>query len=200
MLERMIAFPADMLGLLGPQFVPAAATLRILCVGLLIGQGAGPIMTLLVMSGRSRQSVYFLASAATIYTLIALQAVPRFGTVGGALSGLATILLVAPVVTTYTQRALKIRLYGRRMLKPIGAILVALAAGFVVSLVLPSVAADQGRHVLRIGRAVSIAATVVGVYVGVLLKLGVEPEERAVLANASGPLSKLRKKLAKLVK
>jgi O-antigen/teichoic acid export membrane protein len=196
----MIAFPSDVLGVLGPQFLPAATTLRILCVALLIGQGAGPIMTLLVMSGRSRQSVYFLASAATIYTALALQVVPRYGTVGGAMCGLATILVIAPVVTTYVQRRLRIRLYGRRMLKPIFAIAVALAAGFAVSLLLPGVDPDQARHVVRIGRAAAIAVVVVVVYLAMLVRLGIEPEERAVLAHAVGPLSKIRRKLAKLVR
>lgn len=196
----MIAFPADMLGLLGPQFVAAATTLRILCVGLLIGQSAGPLMALLVMSGRSKQSVYFLASAATLYTILALNLVPRYGSTGAAVSGLTTILLFAPVITTYVQRTLKIRLYGRRMLKPLFAAAVAFGTGALVALALPSVATEQAGHLERIARTVPIVLVVAAVYAGTLWKLGIEAEERAVLAPVFAPLAKIRRKLGKLIK
>jgi O-antigen/teichoic acid export membrane protein len=194
----MIAFPSDMLGLLGPQFVAAAPTLRILCVALLIGQGAGPLMTLMVMSGRSRQSVAFLFSAAAIYTTLALKVVPRYGTIGAAVCGLATILVFFPIVTTYVQRSLKIRLYGRRMLKPAGAALVAFAVGLVVSVLLPSVDAEHAGHVARIARTLPIILVVVATYAGMLWKLGIEPEERAVLEPVFAPFTKIRRKLAKI--
>lgn len=191
----MIFFPADVLGVLGSQFVPAAPTLRILCIALLIGQAAGPLMALLVMSGRARQSVYCLIGAASCYTILALQAVPAYGTVGAAFSGLVTVLLFVPIVSTYVQRSLKIRLYGRRMLKPIAAMAVALAVGYLVSIALPTVSPEEGRHVMRFVRTVTIVTVVVGGYVALLIKLGIEPEERAVLEQASGPLVKIRRKL-----
>jgi O-antigen/teichoic acid export membrane protein len=196
----MILFPADVLGLLGPQFVPAAATLRILCVGLLVAQAAGPLMALLVMSGRSRQSVYFLASGGLCYTLLALKAVPAYGTEGAALSGLATILLFVPGLSIYIQRTLKIRLYGRRMLKPLFAAAVALSLGYVVSLVLPTISPEEGRHVVRIGRALTIVAVVAGSYLAMLVRLGIEPEEREILSNIRGPLSKIFRKVSKLLR
>ncbi len=196
----MITFPVDMLGLLGPQFVPAALTLRILCVGLLIGQGAGPLMALLVMSGRSRQSVYFLAGAASLYTLLALQMVPRYGTVGAAISGLTTILIVGPIVSTYVQRSLKIRIYGKRMWKPVAAAVVAFGVAYLFSLVLPSVQFEQASHIMRIARTVPIIGVVVLTYVAMLVKLGIEPEEKAVLEPVLAPLLKIRRKLRRLVR
>lgn len=191
----MIAFPADMLGLLGPQFVPAASTLRILCVGLLIGQSAGPLMALLMMSGRSRQSVYFIAAGATCYTALAMQMIPWRGTEGAALSAVATIFVFAPVVSTYVQRTLQIRLYDRRMLKPLGAIATALALGFAVSLAVPAVSAEDGHHLLRIARAGAIG-TVVGVaYLAILVRLGIEAEERELLGHAGGRFAKIARKI-----
>lgn len=195
----MITFPADVLGVLGSQFVPAAPTLRILCIALLIGQAAGPLMSLLVMSGRARQSVYCLLVAASCYTLLALQAVPAYGTVGAALSGLVTILLFVPIVSTYVQRTLKIRLYGRRMLKPLVAMAAALAVGYGVSIALPEVSPDDGRHLLHVVRTLFVVMVVVGGYTALLVKLGIEPEERAVLEQAAGPLMKIRRKVRKLL-
>src|SRR5205085_8787302 len=45
----MMAFPEQLLAAIGPQFVSAGAPMRILCFGLLLAQGAGPLMALLVM-------------------------------------------------------------------------------------------------------------------------------------------------------
>ncbi len=194
----MIAFPADVLGVLGSQFVPAAPTLRILCIALLIGQAAGPLMALLVMSGRARQSVYCLVAAASCYTLLALRFVPEYGTVGAATCGLVTVLLLVPVMSIYVQRALKIRLYGRRMIKPVFAMAIALSVGLLVSRLLPDLSADDGRHLLQIGRTAVIAAVVVGGYVALLVRLGIEPEERAILEEAAGPLLKIRRKVRRM--
>ncbi len=194
----MIFFPSDVLGILGPQFVVAAAPLRILCVALLIGQGAGPLMTLLVMSGRSRQSVYFLVGAASCYTLLALFAIPRYGTVGAAVSGLVTILLVFPIVTTYVQRQLHIRLYGRRMIKPFVAAAAAFAIGTAAAFLLRLAMPVDGSHALAIVRAMPIILVVTTTYGAILWVLGIEPEERAILGPALAPLLKIRRKLSKL--
>jgi O-antigen/teichoic acid export membrane protein len=194
----MIVFPADVLGLLGPQFLPAASTVRILCVGLLIAQAAGPLMTLLVMSGRSKQSVGFLALGAITYTTLSILTVPRYGTEGAAWSGLATIAFYAPIISVYVQRTLEIKLYGRRLVKPILAAIAAFSIGWLVSQALPSVAPD-GPQFVRIGRSAAIIAVVAGGYVALLVKLGIEPEERAILANLRNPFAKLKRKLKKLV-
>jgi O-antigen/teichoic acid export membrane protein len=196
----MIAFPADILGILEPQFVPAAPTLRILCIAMLVGQAAGPLMSLLVMSGRSRQSVYCLVLAGSLYAVLALQTVPRLGTVGAALSGLVTIALFVPTVSFYVQRQLKIRIYGWRLAKPIAAALVAAAVAFAVSLALPAVEPEVERHLLRIARGTAICGVYAATYVGILLKLGIEPEERAVLAGAGGKFGRITKKLARFVR
>jgi O-antigen/teichoic acid export membrane protein len=196
----MITFPADILGLLGPQFVPAATTLRILCVALLIGQAAGPLMALLVMSGRSRQSVYCLALGGACYVVLSLQTVPRLGTVGAALSMLVTILLFVPTASFYVQRQLGIRLYGWRMVKPVAAAAVAVAVAYAVSLALPEATPAAESHLVRIVRALALIGVYAGTYVGILLKLGIEPEERAVLAEAGGLLGKLGATVARLAR
>lgn len=196
----MIAFPADVLGILEPQFVPAAPTLRILCIAMLVGQAAGPLMSLLVMSGRSRQSVYCLVLAGSCYAAIALQTVPRLGTVGAALSGLVTISLFVPIVSFYVQRQLAIRIYGRRLAKPVAAALVAVAVAYAVSLALPIVAPEEGRHLVRVVRGIVICGVYAGIYVGILVKLGIEPEERAVLAGAGGKFGRVARRLARFVR
>jgi hypothetical protein len=50
---------------------------------------------------------------------------------------------------------------------------------------------------MRFVRTVTIVAVVVGGYIALLVKLGIEPEEKAVLEQASGPLVKIRRKLRK---
>ena len=123
---------------------------------------------------------------------------PEYGTVGAAMCGLVTVLMLVPVMSIYVQRALKIRLYGRRMLKPVFAMAIALSVGLLVSRLLPDTSADEGRHLLQIVRTAVIAAVVVGGYVALLVRLGIEPEERAILEEAAGPLLKIRRKVRRM--
>jgi O-antigen/teichoic acid export membrane protein len=194
----MMAFPETLLGAIGPQFVQAAAPMRIFCVGLLLAQGAGPLMALLLMSGRSKQALYFLVAASATYTLTALQVVPRYGTVGAAVCAVIVIYLFVPTVSVYIQRAMRIRIYGRAMFKPLIAIVVAIGVASLVSLALPSTPIEEAGHVLRIGRALVLVVVTGAVYIAALVKLGVEAEERELLEFLIGPLMKITKKLRKI--
>jgi O-antigen/teichoic acid export membrane protein len=196
----MLAFPADILAALGPQFVAAAPPMRIMCVGLLLAQGAGPLFALLLMSGRSKQALYFIAAAASVYTLAALQAVPRYGMVGAAACAVACVYVFVPIVSLYVGRALGISMYGRAMLKPIAAICIAVAAGSVVWLVLPSAPPEVAGQFLRIGRAVALVGVTAAVYVAVLAKLGYAQEEKALIAGLLGPFANIKRKLKRIVR
>ena len=85
-------------------------------------------------------------------------------------------------------------------IKPIFAALVAFGVGALVALALPSVAGDHAGHLQRIARTVPIVLVVAAVYAGMLWKLGIEAEERAVLAPVFAPLAKIRRKLGKLIR
>jgi O-antigen/teichoic acid export membrane protein len=180
----MILFPAPFLAVMGPQFVTAAPTLRILCTGLFVAQAAGPLMALLVMSGRPRPPLVFLVSAAGVYAALAFALTPLYGVEGTALAIALTILIFVLALSAYVQRTMKIRVYDRSIWKPVAAGLVAFAAGAAVSLVLP------GR---RFVDAALLGGVILSVYAALLAAFGIAPEDRAMLAAWLWPLKKLKK-------
>jgi len=195
----MMVFPEQLLAAIGHQFVSAAAPMRILCLGLLLAQGAGPLMALLVMSGRSKQALYFLTCGATVYTVAALQVVPRFGMVGAAVCAVSCIYLFVPIVSFYVQRSMQISIYGRAMLKPLAAITIALAVVYGLYSLAQVGSSEHAAHWIRVGRALALVGGTTIVYVAVLLKLGVEREERALLEQMLAPLFKIRRKLGRIL-
>ena len=78
------------------------------------------------------------------------------------------------------------------------AAILAFSVGWLVSLLLPSVTPDSPQ-LARIARSATIIVIVAGGYVALLVKLGIEPEERAILANLRNPFAKLKRKLKKLI-
>jgi O-antigen/teichoic acid export membrane protein len=187
----LILFPEPILNVLGSQYLPVAQPLRIFCVGLLAAQASGPLMALLLMSGRSRPPLYFLIVCGTIYAALALWVTPRYGVVGASAAATATILVSLPALSAYTQLALGIRIYGRATWKPLAAGCVAFAVGYLVSRVAPPI---RGLDALL------IAGSTTAVYAGVLARLGAEAEERRLLVELLGPLGKIAKKARKLLR
>lgn len=185
----LILFPVPLLRTLGEQFVQISAALQMLAFGLLVAQSAGPLMALLLMSGRSKPPLVFIVIGGSAYTAMALWLVPRYGVEGATAAAVVAILAFVPALSVYVQRALEIRIYGRTMWKPLAAGAAAFGVAYVVSLVAPDVRGVD---------AAMIAGSAVVVYLGALVGLGVEPEERALLGELLGPTSKLRRKLGKL--
>ena len=66
----------------------------------------------------------------------------------------------------------------------------------------PDFAAAAARAVSRgdVPRGIVICGVYAGIYVGLLVKLGIEPEERAVLAGAGGKFGRVAKRLARFVR
>ena len=186
----LVLFPEPILNVLGSQYLPVASALRIMVAGLLIAQAAGPLMALLVMSGRTKPPLVFFLVGGSTYTTLALQVVPRYGVEGAAATAVGVILVFVPALSIYVQHALGIRLYGRATWKPLAAGAVAFAAGYAVSLVAPDV---------RLVDAALIVGTTSAVYAGMLWALGAEPEERALLDELLGSLGKLARKVKRAV-
>jgi O-antigen/teichoic acid export membrane protein len=187
----LILFPEPILGVLGSQYLPVAGPLRVFCVGLLVAQASGPLMALLLMSGRSRAPLVFLVIAGTLFAGLALWVTPKHGVMGASIAAAATMFTFVPILSAYTQLALGIRIYGRATWKPIAAGIVAFAVGYAVSLVTPEV---------RFLDAFLIGGSTTLVYVVALVRLGAEPDERALLVELLGPLAKVGKKVKKLLR
>lgn len=185
----LILFPEAMLTVLGSQYEAVAPSMRIFCAGLLVAQAAGPLMALLMMSGRSRAPLVFMIAGSLFYGVLAYLFVPRYDVVGAAAAAAIAIVTLIPILSIYVQRALKIRIYGASMWKPLAAGAVAFLAAFGVSLIVPDI---------RVLNAMLIGGTATGIYLTVLWFLGAEPEEKALLEELLGPIAKIRRKLKKL--
>ena len=170
----LILFPEAILGVVGPEYLAAASGVRILSCGLLVAQSAGPLAALLLMSGRSKQVLYAVAGAAGTYTAASCYAIPAYGIDGAATAATGTILVAVPILSVYVQRTVGIRTRGRSIWKPIAAALVAFPAAVVVSMVLPY----GGMLSLA-----AVAATAATLYLTILVALGIEPHDRALLSS-----------------
>ncbi len=177
----LILFPEAILGAVGAEFLAAATGVRILSCGLLVAQSAGPLAALLLMSGRSRQVLYAVVGAASVYTAASCYAIPAYGIDGAATAATVTILLAVPTISIYVQRTVGIRTHGTAIWKPIVAAIVALPAAVGVSMVLPS----GGMAAL-----VAIAATAAVIYLAILIALGIEAHDRALLSAVACVLQK----------
>jgi hypothetical protein len=120
--------------------------------------------------------------------------------VGSAACAVAVILVFVPTVSVYVQRSLRIRIYGRVMLKPLIAVVVAIAVALLAEAALPSTPPDEAGALLRVTRAGVVTAVLAVAYLAVLVRLGFEAEERRLLEFLLGPLSKLKRKLRSVVR
>lgn len=187
----LVLFPVPILNALGWQYVPVAGAMRWFAAGLLIAQSSGPLMALLLMSGRSKAPLAFFVVGGGCYTLLSVWAVPRYGVEGVAMAAFVAIVVFIPMLAVYVQRQLGISMYSRTVWKPIVAGLTAFPVGYLVSRVVPE---------LRYVDAAAIVGATAAVYGAVLYVLGAEREERELLEHLLGRKSKLLKKIKKVLR
>ncbi len=172
-LGLLILMPAPILGVMSGAFVGAATAVRILSCGLLVAQAAGPLVALLLMSGRSRQVLGIIVGGASLYTLASLYAIPNYGIDGAAAAATGTVLLVVPVLSVHVQRTLGVRIYDWALWKP----LVAASVAYSVALLLSTACGTGG-----LGSVVMVGSVATTVYVGALVAFGAERDDHVVLA------------------
>ena len=187
----LIMFPVPILNALGWQYVPVAGAMRYFAAGLLIAQSSGPLMALLLMSGRSKAPLAFFVLGGGTYTALSVWAVPRYGVEGVAMAALVAIVVFIPMLAAYVQRKVGIQMYSWTMWKPLAAGLAAFPVGYLVSRVVPEI---------RYVDAAAIVGATTAVYGAVLYLLGAEREERELLDHLLGRRSRLVKKLKKLLR
>lgn len=82
------------LSLLGPAFVPAAGTLRVLALGQFLNCWFSIVAFALVMSGRQGLEMRNAAAAAVVNLALNAALIPHWGTLGAALASAATLLML----------------------------------------------------------------------------------------------------------
>lgn len=177
-----VVFPREILSIFGSDFRDASAALVLLAFSVLFTFGTGPVTTTLILTGRSRLA--FLDYLLVVVTEIALGfwLIPRYGVVGAAIAHLVGTALNNLLPLWQVWSASGLHPYRLDYWKPIVAGLVSAAAARAVVL---AIGVSSGVI------AIPIAVVVVGlVYVGLLLLLGLGPEDRAAISALTSRLTR----------
>lgn len=172
----MLLFPATILSLFGKSFVAGAVALSLLASAIMVDISTGMCGIILDMTGHTTLKLINSIVRLVMSLGLSILLIPQWGVVGAAL---ATLLVVATVnVLRLLQVFVLFRLlpYNLSFFKPITAGLAAVATVAACGIVLSGIATPW-REMLQIGM-------LFGVYVVVLLSLGLSPEDRIVLARA----------------
>ncbi|WP_147457135.1 flippase [Micromonospora pisi] len=172
----LLVFPEQLLRLIGgPGLAGGAAVTIVLALGQLVNAATGPCGTLLNMSGRVSVNMFDNLAALLLNILLNLWLIPAHGILGAAVAW-AISLAVVNVARVWQVRVL-VRAVPVTvgMVKGLGAALLALAAGFGVRSLVPGWGAQ-----LVLG-----LVTIVVVYLGAVLALGLSREDVMVLRSVT---------------
>jgi O-antigen/teichoic acid export membrane protein len=170
--------------LAGHNGADAAPLIVVLAFGNIFYAGTGPAGHILNMTGRPRVTLINSIVAVLIYIGLGVVVVPRFGAIGMAAVDAAVTALLNLTVVLEGRLLVGVHPFGKSFLKPLSATLV-----FGLFLL-------AWRTVLGTGLAVEGAGLVIGVllYIGILSRLGMDPEERYVFGRIKQRLPFLNRK------
>ncbi|ABB23062.1 oligosaccharide flippase family protein [Pelodictyon luteolum] len=171
-----LLFPAPVLSVFGAHFTKAAPVLGLLTAGAFLQALFGISATLLAMAGHSRLSLLNALSALTLQVALNLLLIPRMGIEGAASAGLIVFGVLALARLVEVRLLLGLHPFSRPLLKPFVAgsaagMLLIISRGWLLTLPFPALLAVA-------------AGAAVAVYMGVLLILGLEEEDREIILRA----------------
>ena len=105
----LVLWGGPFLSLFGPGFEVAATPLAILALGEVANLTAGPVATMLLMTGHERDAVVGLAVGTAANAALCLILIPTFGINGAAVGAAAGVLLWNAVLWRFVRRHLAVR-------------------------------------------------------------------------------------------
>jgi O-antigen/teichoic acid export membrane protein len=159
--------------LAGHNGADAAPLIVVLAIGNIFYAGTGPSGHILNMTGRPRVTLINSIVAVILYIALGAFFVPRYGAIAMAAVDAGITALINLTVVLEGRILVGVHPFGRSFLKPLSATI-----AFALFLLL-------WRTVLGTGLAIEGAGLVIGViiYVAILAKLGMDPEERYVFGR-----------------
>jgi O-antigen/teichoic acid export membrane protein len=169
--------------LAGHSGADAAPLIVVLALGNIFYAGTGPSGHILNMTGRPRVTLINSITAVLIYVALGALIVPHFGAIGMAAVDAGVTALLNLTVVVEGRILVGVHPFGRSFLKPLGATTV-----FAIFLLI-------WRTVFGAGLVIQAAGLVIAtlIYIALLVKLGMDPEERYVFGRIKERLSSLRK-------
>jgi O-antigen/teichoic acid export membrane protein len=104
----LLLWGGSFLQLFGAGFASAAPALAILTLGEIANVAAGPVATLLLMTGHERQALVGLGAASVVNLGLCLILIPHWGLNGAAVAGAASAVLWNVVLLRFVRRHLAI--------------------------------------------------------------------------------------------
>jgi O-antigen/teichoic acid export membrane protein len=173
--------------LAGHSGADAAPLIVVLAIGNIFYAGTGPSGHILNMTGRPRVTLINSITAVIIYIGLGAIIVPRYGAIGMAAVDAGVTALINITVVVEGRILVGVHPFGRSFLKPLSA-----TAAFVVFLLI-------WRTVLGTALAIEGVGLILGamIYLGLLMKLGMDPEERYVFGRIKERLGSISKRSRK---
>jgi len=116
-----LLFSPSILQIFGPDFVPAASTLRLIAIGQMVNLIVGPIGYVLTMTGRQKLNLMNSIGLAILNIGLNLAFVPRWGIAGAALGIMISMCAVNIVRVIQVKRLYGFTPFKVDILKPVGA-------------------------------------------------------------------------------
>ncbi len=161
----VMTFPGALLGVFGEEFLAARSALLFLSIAMLLASPFGPSDTVVLMSGRSRQSLFNTLVAVVVNVGGNLLFVPLYGIPAAAAVWGTTIVIAAVLPAWQSRRTLGVSPFGRG---PLIAAVAATAAYLPLALV---ARVGFGDRLAALGVA---AAAATGAYVCILRRFGAD--------------------------
>jgi O-antigen/teichoic acid export membrane protein len=168
----------------GENAADVAPLIAILAIGNIFYAGTGPAGQMLIMTGRPRVNLLNSIASVVVYIVLGAILVPKYGAIGMAAVDAGVTIALNLVVVFEGWILVGVHPFGRSFVKPLGA-----AAVFGVFLLLWRILLGTGLVVEGLGLGVASL-----LYFGLLLKLGMDPEERFVYGRIRQRLSSLSRR------
>lgn len=182
----MVLYPAPILAIFGDTFTNGAQALVVLAFAELALASTGICGSILDMTGHTRVKLVNSVFAIVVLVVANAMMIPRWGLMGAALAALVATVLVEFLRVGEVWLLERVHPYGPGSWKPYVAGAVAVALGFGLRWVWPI------ETELRL--VIVQAGAVVACYVGTLLALGVEDDDRMVWDRVLAKLLRRRRR------
>jgi O-antigen/teichoic acid export membrane protein len=169
----VMALRHDLLSLYGPTFQAGSVAIVVLSASHLVNASLGLTGYVVLVAGRSRLIVLYNLIAAGLNVTLNLILIPRFGMVGGAIGALVSVTCYHTLFIVTVRLEHGASPIGWATLKPLAAAAAMLAVESWI-----------GGHVAHVGRRIPLViASGLLSYLGVLVALGLAPEDRRLFAG-----------------
>lgn len=174
----ILFFGEPLLSVFGKEFKAGAVPLVILAVGSLLNAATGQCGPLINMIGRSKVSTINSIAYLVVTIVIDFLLIPRWGVVGAAVASALTLILINLLRTMEVYAFLRLWPFDWSLIKPLGASIIAAAAGYTVSHV-----PMQTYLILQIALGIFV---VWGTYALLIILFKLSPEDRLILDKLRG--------------